>query len=57
MVAGLETLEQAARELGCTLPSPYSTLWFLALPVVPELKLTDRGIVDVMAGAFVYAGG
>ncbi|MBU2534718.1 MAG: adenine deaminase [Chloroflexota bacterium] len=40
-------LEQIARELGARLPSPFATLSFLALPVIPELKLTDLGLVDV----------
>lgn len=47
-VAGqLERLEKLARDLGTTLPSPFATLSFMALPVIPELKLTDRGLVDV----------
>jgi len=40
-------LGRAARELGCRLPAPFMTLSFLALPVIPSLKLTDRGLVDV----------
>ncbi len=47
VVAGLERLEQVARDLGTTLPSPFATLSFLALPVIPELRLTDLGLVDV----------
>jgi adenine deaminase len=47
VVAGLENLEQAARDLGGTLPSPFGVLSFLALPVIPELRLTDHGLVDV----------
>jgi adenine deaminase len=43
----LEHLVQAARSLGCTLNDPFMTLSFLALPVIPELKLTDMGLVDV----------
>lgn len=34
--------------LGCTLPDPVMTMSFLALPVIPELKLTDKGLVDVV---------
>ncbi len=49
VVDGLEKLEQLARDLGTTLPSPFATLSFLALPVIPELRLTDRGLVDVNA--------
>jgi len=47
VVDKLDKLEQAARDLGATLPSPFATLSFLALPVIPELKLTDLGLVDV----------
>jgi len=47
VVDKLEKLEQLARDLGTTLPSPFSTLSFLALPVIPELRLTDLGLVDV----------
>jgi adenine deaminase len=49
VVNGLERLEQAARDLGATLPSPFATLSFLALPVIPEVRLTDLGLVDVNA--------
>jgi adenine deaminase len=41
------SLTDAARRLGCRLPAPFATLSFLALPVIPHLKLTDRGVVDV----------
>jgi adenine deaminase len=37
----------AAHGLGATLSDPFMTLGFLALPVIPDLKLTDRGLVDV----------
>ncbi|MBA7627579.1 Adenine deaminase [subsurface metagenome] len=47
MAAKLEKLEQLAKDLGTTLPSPFATLSFLALPVIPELRLTDLGLVDV----------
>ncbi|MFC2066301.1 adenine deaminase [Chloroflexota bacterium] len=47
VVGKLEKLEQMAKELGATLPSPFATLSFLALPVIPELRLTDLGLVDV----------
>jgi adenine deaminase len=38
---------EAARELGCEVPSPFQSLAFLALSVIPSLKITDRGLVDV----------
>lgn len=47
VVSKLEELERLARDLGTTLPSPFPTLSFLALPVLPELRLTDLGLVDV----------
>jgi adenine deaminase len=47
VVGELEKLEQVARELGATLPAPFAALSFLALPVIPELRLTDLGLVDV----------
>jgi adenine deaminase len=37
----------AARELGWTGATPFLTLSFLALSVIPSLKITDRGLVDV----------
>ncbi len=47
VAARAEELSRAAAELGCGLPDPFMSLSFLALPVIPELKLTDRGLVDV----------
>ena len=47
VVGRLERLEQLAKNLGTTLKSPFATLSFLALPVIPELRLTDLGLVDV----------
>ncbi len=43
----LVELRRAARELGVTLDEPFLQLAFLALPVIPNLKITDRGLVDV----------
>jgi adenine deaminase len=40
-------LIHAARSIGCLLEDPYMTMSFLALPVIPSLKITDRGLVDV----------
>jgi adenine deaminase len=47
VVDGLDKVEKAAAGLGVQLSSPFSTLSFLALPVIPELRLTDLGLVDV----------
>ncbi len=48
-----EHLIRLAQGMGCRLPNPFMTMSFLALPVVPELRLTDRGLVDVKKGRFV----
>jgi adenine deaminase len=42
-------LEEAAKDLGCVLEAPFAALSFMALPVIPELRLTDLGLVDVNA--------
>lgn len=44
---GLDAALAAARELGSTLHDPFMAMSFLALEVIPALKLTDRGLVDV----------
>jgi adenine deaminase len=46
-------LETMVRETGCALENPFMALSFLALPVIPSLKLTDKGLVDVDAFDFV----
>ncbi len=53
---GLQAVQKAAKELGSPLPHPFATLSFLALPVIPALRLTDRGLVDVEQGTFVSLG-
>ncbi len=40
-------LEQAARDLGCSLDSPFGQLAFLSLSVIPEARVTDRGLLDL----------
>ncbi len=47
VVAASRDCIEAAKVLGCTLPSPFQSLAFLALSVIPSLKITDRGLVDV----------
>jgi adenine deaminase len=49
----VEALTEAAHAMGCTLPDPLMTMSFLALPVIPALKLTDKGLVDVGMFDFV----
>ncbi len=47
LVKQLKSTKKAASKLGCVLEEPFMMLSFLALPVIPELKLTDKGLVDV----------
>jgi adenine deaminase len=48
----LDAVTTAVRDLGCAVPAPFMAMSFLALPVIPHLKLTDLGLVDVDAFAF-----
>ena len=45
----LRELHKASASIGCELPEPFLQLAFLSLPVIPSLKLTDKGLVDVDA--------
>jgi adenine deaminase len=47
LVQQLHALDMTAAELGCTLEHPCMTLSFLSLSVIPSLKLTDQGLIDV----------
>jgi adenine deaminase len=49
----LDEVRRAARALGCDLAEPFGTLSFLALPVIPELRITDQGLFDVRRQQFV----
>lgn len=46
VAAGVDELLEAARKLGCDLPDPFMLLSFLSLSAIPELKITDQGLVD-----------
>ena len=47
VVESLDHLHAVVRELGSTLAAPFMTLSFLALSVIPALKISDQGLVDV----------
>jgi adenine deaminase len=54
VAVGLDRLNAAARSLGCPAHiNPFMQLSFLSLPVIPRLRLTDRGLVDVEVFDFV----
>lgn len=50
---GYQKCTRAARAIGSTLSAPFMALSFLSLPVIPHLKLTDRGLVDTDAFTFL----
>ena len=47
IVQQLNKLDEVAAALGCTLEHPCMTLSFLSLSVIPSLKLTDQGLIDI----------
>jgi len=49
VVDKFENLERTVEGLGDIPPAPFALLSFMALPVIPELRLTDLGLVDVLA--------
>jgi adenine deaminase len=48
VVRDMDELNTAARALGCPLDAPFMTLSFLSLSPIPELKLTDQGLIDAV---------
>jgi adenine deaminase len=49
----IERIRDAWTELGSNLPSPYMTLSFTTLSVIPELRITDKGLLDTVQFRFV----
>jgi adenine deaminase len=50
---GIVSLKKACREIGVHLNEPFIQMAFLALPVIPSLKITDKGLVDVTKFEFI----
>ena len=46
-------LNKASHSIGCTLEDPFMTMGFMSLPVIPELKITDKGIFDTNKFDFI----
>ncbi len=49
----LKRLQNALGKVGCKLTSPFMTMSFMALLVIPKLKISDRGLFDVEKFRFV----
>ncbi|MCM1265186.1 MAG: adenine deaminase [Candidatus Gastranaerophilales bacterium] len=47
-----EELNKAARQIGCELDDAFMAMGFLSLPVIPELKITDKGVFDTQTCSF-----
>ena len=43
----LQELNNAAKEIGCKIDDPFMSMAFLSLSVIPEIKITDKGLIDV----------
>src|SRR5574344_678606 len=48
-----EELKSAAKKIGCTVSDPFMSLAFMSLPVIPELKITDKGVFTTNGLKFV----
>ena len=53
MSAKVANLDAAWKEIGCDIVSPFMTMALIPLACLPELRLTDRGLVDCMKFTFV----
>ncbi len=48
-----EEIQKAAKEIGCVLDDPFMTMGFLSLSVIPDLKITDKGVFDFNEEKFI----
>lgn len=53
MAADVATLEEAWKAIGCSMPSPFMTMALIPLACLPDLRLTNRGLVDCRTFQFV----
>ncbi len=53
VAAAYTEIDQAAKKIGCTLTAPFMTLSFMALLVIPHLKLSDKGLFNTDSFAFI----
>ena len=53
VMKGMDELNETVAKLGCSMKAPFMSLSFISLPTVPELGLTDMGMVDVLGHCFI----
>ena len=46
-------LKEGVKQIGCSLDDPFMTMAFLSLSVIPDIKITDKGVFDVNAFKFI----
>jgi adenine deaminase len=39
-------IQEKVKDIGCTMKSPFITMAFMCLPVIPDIKITDRHLMD-----------
>ena len=47
VISQLQVLNEAVKRIHCKIKDPFMSMAFLSLPVIPELKITDKGLIDV----------
>ena len=47
-------IQEKVREIGCTMKSPFITMAFMCLPVIPDIKITDRHLMDTKNFKVIY---
>ncbi len=49
----VSAIDNAWKRVGCTIESPFMTMALLALPVIPEIRITNKGLVDTLNHKFI----
>jgi adenine deaminase len=47
-------IQEKVREIGCQMKSPFITMALMCLPVIPDIKITDRHLIDTKAFSAIY---
>ena len=47
-------IQEKVKEIGCQMKSPFITMAFMCLPVIPDIKITDRHLMDTKAFKAIY---
>ena len=47
-------IQEKVREIGCQMKSPFITMAFMCLPVIPDIKITDRHLMDTRTFKVIY---